>query len=261
MRTRTLLLFGLLLGLLLGNAPQALAQDAQESTAYNKELTYGVNFNSNAGLIGGASVRSLRVITDDWARFWMLEGVEVKHPKELRVGNPSSGGIYVQGKSNYLFVLRPTFGVQRMIFRKAPESGVQVSAIAGAGPSVGLLLPYYIYYNYTEPNARPNATPDDIRAEQFDPNKHSDPIRIYDRAPLFQGISEVKPNVGAHVRGALNFEYGRYRDAVAGLEAGVLLEAYTNSLTILRDRSVADSKLNNQMFSSVYLTLYIGHRN
>jgi hypothetical protein len=122
-------------------------------------------------------------------------------------------------------------------------------------------MPYYIYYDYTEPNPRPgNNTPDDIRAEQFDPARHI-PAKIYDRAPLFQGVSQTKPNIGGHLRGALNFEYGRYRDAVAGLEAGVLVEAYTNTLTVLRSQGVSDRKLNDQMFSSVYLTLYIGHRN
>ncbi|GAA4392497.1 hypothetical protein GCM10023186_43070 [Hymenobacter koreensis] len=249
-----------MLGAVLATAPSASAQDAPESLGYGKELTYGINFNSNAGLIGGASVRSTRMLNDQWSRFWMIEGVEVKHPKEQRVGNPNTGGIYVQGKSNYLFVVRPSFGVQRIIFRKAPESGVQISAIAGGGPSVGLLMPYYIYYDYTEPATRPNAGPDDIRAEQYDPSKHFS-SRIYDRAPLFQGVSETKPNIGAHARGAFNFEYGRYRDAVAGLEAGVLVEAFTNPLTVLRDQGISDAKLNDQVFTSVYLTLYIGHRN
>ncbi|WP_400193160.1 hypothetical protein [Hymenobacter sp. B81] len=258
MRTRTLLFFGLLLAAVVAAVPTASAQDAQEKVGYRKELTYGINFNSNAGLIGGVALRSMRVLNDDWSRFWMVEGVEVKHPKEIRVAN-NFGGIYVVGKSNYLFVLRPTFGVQRTVFRKAPDSGVQISALAGAGPSVGLLLPYYVYYDYSEPNpGRPNSAPDDIRAEQFDPGTNKP---IYDRAPLFSGIHELKPKVGAHVRGALNFEYGRYRDTVAGLEAGVVLEAYTSPLTILRSAQLTNKQLNDQVFSSLYVTLYIGHRN
>jgi hypothetical protein len=66
--------------------------------------------------------------------------------------------------------------------------------------------------------------------------------------------------VGGHVRGAFTFEYGRYRDAVAGVEAGVLLEAFPNRLVVLRERNTPDEKINNNIFSSVYVTLYIGQR-
>jgi hypothetical protein len=238
----------------------AQAQEAQDTPGYQKEFTYGINLNSNAGLIGGAAVRSTRRITDDWARFWILEGVEVKSRKEQRVQN-NIGGVYVRGKTNYLFALRPTVGVQRTIFRKAAESGVEVDGMLGAGPSIGLLLPYYIYFDYTpKPDAGNPNPPEDIRAEQYDPVKHADVSKIYDRAPIFSGIGNLKPNIGAHLRGALNFEYGRYRDAVAGVEAGMLVEAYTKRLVTMEVPPTPSSKLNNNVFTSVYVTLYIGSR-
>jgi len=161
-------------------------------------------------------------------------------------------------------VIRPSFGVQRVIFRKAPESGVQVNGILGAGPSIGLLMPYYIAYDETDRTATGQVQPNKqvkIVNEQYDPNNHPDDGRIYDRAPLFSGIGETKPNFGAHLRGALSFEYGRYRDAVAGVEAGFLLEAYTKKLTILRVQDASETKaLNEQFYPSVYLTIYLGHR-
>lgn len=238
----------------------AQAQDAQDAPGYEKEFTYGVNLNTNAGLIGGVAVRSTRRLNDDWARFWLLEGVEVKGRKEQRYQN-AIGGVYIPGKTNYLFALRPTVGVQRTIFRKAAESGIEVDALLGAGPSIGLLLPYYIYYDYTipDPQGNPNQRTD-IRAEQYDPIKHGQTSQIYDRAPIFSGIGNVKPNIGGHLRGAFNFEYGRYRDAVAGLEAGVLVEAYTKRLETMKVNNVPDSRLNNNVFTSVYVTLYFGTR-
>lgn len=249
----------LLTAALLAGPLVAQAQEAQDAPGYEKEFTYGINLNTNAGLIGGAAIRSTRRLNDDWARFWLLEGVEVKSRKEQRYQN-NIGGIYVRGKTNYLFALRPTFGIQRTIFRKAAESGVEVDGMLGAGPSIGLLLPYYIYYDYTvkdpgNPNPR-----QDIRAEPYDPSLHDDVNRIYDRAPIFSGIGNLKPNVGAHVRGAFNFEYGRYRDAVAGVEVGMLVEAYTKRLVTLQLLNTPDDQLNNQLFTSVYVTLYIGSR-
>lgn len=262
---RPLFFFGIAL-LLFGTASSAQAQDASpnEAPSYRKEFTYGINFNTRGGLIGGVNVRSTRVLTDKWSRFWSVEGVEVKHPKEQRVGNQFTGGTYVLNKTNYMFVVRPTFGLQRTIFRKAPESGVQVNALLGAGPSVALLMPYQIYYDYTERDNTGRPAPNSfevIRNEQFDPIKHSNNQLLIDRAPLFSGASDVKPSAGAHLRGALSFEYGRYRDAVAGIETGFLFEYFPSRPTILRAADVSDGDLNETFFPSVYLTIYLGTRN
>jgi hypothetical protein len=264
---RTLPVFGCLLIGALTAGPVARAQSvsATDEPSYSKEISYGVNFNTRGGLIGGASFRSTKTLSQNWARFWGVEGVEVKHPKEQRVTNGNTGGTFVLGKSNYLFALRPSFGVQRVIFRKAPESGVQVNAILGGGPSIGLLMPYYISYDETDRNANGQVVPGQqvtIINQQYDPNVNTAAGRIVDRAPLFTGVGETKPNIGAHLRGALAFEYGRYRDAVAGVEAGFLVEAYTKKLTILSVASESStSALNDQFFPSVYLTVYLGHRN
>ncbi|TGD81679.1 hypothetical protein [Hymenobacter wooponensis] len=266
MRTR-LFFGGSLLLTFLGAGLSARAQQSRttplsasnEDPSYRKEFTYGVNFNTRGGLIGGVSVRSTRPLNQDWARFWSIEGVEVKHPKEYKVPT-GYGGLYVNGKSNYFFVIRPSVGVQRVIFRKAPDSGVQVNGLIGAGPSIGLLMPYYITYDYTlrdSGNKPIGAT--DYRNEQYDPQIHGGG-NIVDRAPLFSGVSDTKPYVGAHLRGALSFEYGRYRDAVAGVETGFLFEAYPKRPTIVRELQVSDSKLNTLFFPSVYLTIYLGHR-
>ncbi|MCC2547412.1 hypothetical protein LJY25_13230 [Hymenobacter sp. BT175] len=247
----------------LAAAPSAQAQSASgsDSPTFGKEFTYGVNFNTQGGLIGGVSVRSTRVLNEQWSRFWGVEGVEVKHPKEQHFVT-NSGGSVVMGKTNYLFVLRPSVGLQRVIFRKAPDSGVQVNGLVGAGPSIGLLMPYYITYDYTLRDSGGHAlSPEDIRSEQYNPDTHTKLEKVLDRSPVFSGISETKPNIGAHLRGALSFEYGRYREAVAGVETGFLFEAYTKRLTILRDRLEPDSRLSTNFFPSVYLTIYLGHRN
>jgi len=139
-----------------------------------------------------------------------------------------------------------------------------VNGILGAGPSIGLLMPYYISYDETIRDANGRVAPGQqvkIVNEQYNPNVNTQAGLIVDRAPLFSGIGETKPNIGAHLRGALSFEYGRYRDAVAGIEAGFLVEAYTKKLTILSVQSNSDTKsLNEQFYPSVYLTIYLGHR-
>ena len=243
--------------------PAVVPPAPSDEQSYSKEFVFGINFNTQGGLLGGASVRSSRVLDERTLRFWMLEGVMLKNAKEQRVTNPYVGGSYIDSKTNYGFVLRPSFGLQRVLFRKAADAGVQVNALASAGPSLGLLMPYYITYDRTfaANQTQYNLSDDDIVNEQYDPTKHNVELAILDHGPLFAGISQTKVVPGGHLRGALSFEYGRYRDAVAGLEVGFLVEAFTKRMVILSpDPNLPSDNLNRQFFPSVYLTLYFGHR-
>ena len=243
--------------------PVAATAAPSDEQSYNKEFVFGVNFNTQGGLLGGGSVRSSRVLDDRLLRFWSLEGVMLKNLKEDRRTNQYTGGTYVFRKTNYAFVLRPSFGVQRILFRKAADAGVQVNGLLSAGPSFGLLMPYYILYDRTTAfNQKAiNLTTDDIVSEPFDPAKHTFSEAIIDHGPLFSGISQTQVVPGVHLRGGLSFEYGRYRDAVAGLEVGFLVEAFTKRMVILSpDQNAPTDDLNHQFLPSVYLTLYFGHR-
>jgi hypothetical protein len=244
----------------LRSAPVPAAPSDEQS--YSKEFVYGVNFNTQGGLLGGASVRSTRVLDDQLLRFWSIEGVMLKNnAKEDRI-NTVVGGSYINRKVNYAFALRPSVGLQRVLFRKAADAGVQVNGLVSAGPSIGLLMPYYITYDVTFARTSAlNLATDEIVNEQYDPYKHGFEDAILDHGPLFSGIGQTKVVPGFHVRAGLSFEYGRYRDAVTGAEVGFLVEGFTKRMLILSPSNVADTdNLNRQLFPSVYLTLYFGHR-
>ncbi|RYY12421.1 MAG: hypothetical protein EOO36_17485 [Cytophagaceae bacterium] len=233
-----------------------------DEQSYRRETVFGLNFNTQGGLIGGANVRVARVLDERWLRFWSLEGVSFKNPKEERVTNGVTGGTFTRYKTNYALALRPSIGIQRILFRKAAESGVQVNALLSAGPSLALLMPYYISFDYDAQRNGVFSSTDHIIDEQYDPAKHAQQVFIVDRAPLFSGVSQTSIVPGGHLRGGLSFEYGRYRDAVAGAEVGFLMELYTKRLNVLAPPSNFDANaLNQQFYPSVYLTLYIGHRN
>jgi hypothetical protein len=234
----------------------AMAQTAEEEEGYSREFTYGLNFNSNGGLLGGAMIKQVYHMGGKWYQFWALEGVEVKHPKEVRYQNPYTGGTYIKGKSNYLFVLRPQYGREYTFFRKAAESGVQVNGVVAAGPSIGILAPYFIQYDYTpyDVNRQPIG-PSDIRTEQYDPRVHTQPdTHILGSSGVFTGLAEPHFRVGANAKAGVSFEYGRYMESVTGIEVGMLYEAFAGNLDMIPQAS------NNNTFLSVYLTLYYGRR-
>ncbi|WP_305006505.1 hypothetical protein [Hymenobacter aranciens] len=240
-------------------APLPSAPSDEQS--YKKEFVYGVNFNTQAGLIGGVAVRSARMLDERLLRFWSIEGVMLKNKKEEQ--RQTGLGVYTPFKANYAFSLRPSFGFQRILFRKAADAGVQVNGLLSAGPSIGLLMPYYITYDYTlaQNGGSVVYNTDDIANEAYDPAIHTEQNAILDRAPLFSGIGGTQVVPGFHLRGGLSFEYGRYRDAVTGVEVGFLMEAYSKRMVIFKTTDVTDDEqLNRKFFPSVYLTLYFGQR-
>ncbi|GAC1367399.1 MAG: hypothetical protein NVS3B25_00420 [Hymenobacter sp.] len=241
--------------------PAAVPAAPSDEQSYRKEFVFGVNFNTQGGLLGGTMVRSTRVLDDRLLRFWSIEGVMLKNAKEERI-NTVVGGAYIDRKTNYAFVLRPSLGLQRILFRKAADAGVQVNGLLSVGPSLGLLMPYYISYDRTATKTQViNVGSDEIVNEQYDPYKHVDSRAILDHGPLFSGIGQTQVVPGFHLRSGLSFEYGRYRDAVTGLEVGFLVEGFTKRLVILSPGNLSDTDgLNRKFFPSVYLTLYFGHR-
>jgi hypothetical protein len=209
---------------------------------FRSQFVYGINFNTNGGIIGGAMVRYVQALSPRMYQSFGVEIVNVKHPKELRSQSYATGNTYILGKSNYLFVIRPTYGRELVLFRKAPDEGVQINAIGAIGPSLGLIKPYYIQYAYSPTNAP---------FEQYNPQRHS-PSAILGSGPLFEGMGEIDLSLGLNARVGLNFELSGFRNSVTGFEVGFVAEAFPRQVVIIPE---AD---NRSFFTSLYLTLFFG---
>ena len=222
---------------------------AQTDDDFNNELSYGINLNSNGGLLGGVFFRTSYFVKERLYQFGGVEIVEVKHPKENPFYSLETGDHFIAGKQNYMFAIRPHYGAEYVLFRKAAESGVQVNAVGAAGPSLGLLVPYYIRYNYGV-----GVGGQDIRTEQYDPEKHRNFDSINGNANVFTGLGESNLNVGLHAKAGLSFEYGRYKESITGIEVGFMVEQYFKDMIIIPQTE------NYSTFASVYLNIYYGRR-
>jgi len=220
----------------------AIAQE-DEDEEYSSEFVYGLNFNTNGGIIGGAIFKYSQAISSKMYQTFGLEIVNVKHPKELRV-TYNNTNTFIAGKQNYLFAVRPQYGREFVLFRKAPDEGVQINAIAAIGPSFGLLKPYYILYSYSST---------DVRSERYDPDRH-DLSRIIGTGRLFDGFDEIKIVPGINLKAGLSFELSGFRNSVTGFEVGFMTEAYTKEAVIM-------PRANNRgFFTSGYLNLFFGSK-
>jgi hypothetical protein len=211
---------------------------------YDKEYMFGINKNTNGGLIGGFVFKAGTRIDDTQFSFWAVEFSNVKNPKEIRYSTVL-GNSYIFGKSNYLYAIRPQYGREIILFKKAPNQGVQVSALAAVGPSFGLIAPYFIEYALNRVET--------VR-EQYDPEIHQSRFNILGTGRLFEGIGQSEFAIGANLKAALSFEFGVFRSNATGLELGYMLEGFTKEIPLIPTTE------NRQLFQSVYFTFFYGFR-
>ena len=227
-----------ILFLLLSFSFRGHSQFAEQQVDYTKEVTWGINKNTNGGLIGGVILKMGISKGNNVFQTYAVELSNVKHPKELSYRQASS---FVWGKQNFLYAIRMQYGREKLLFRKAPQQGVQISFGGAAGPSVGIIAPYYVQVE-TQNNY-----------EQFDPEVHNFGD-ILGSGRLFQGLGESSLAIGANAKSYLNFEFGTFKNNVAGLEIGAMLEAYTKEIIIMPTQD------NRAIFTSAYFTLFWGNR-
>ena len=211
---------------------------------YDREYLLGVNKNTNGGMIGGFALKVGSRIDDSQFAYFGLELANVKHPKEVRY-TTVTGNNYIYGKSNYLYAIRPHYGREVILFKKAPNQGVQVSALAAVGPSIGLIAPYFIEYAINRV---------ETVVEPYDPAIHQSRFNILGTGRLLEGVGQSKLAIGGMAKAALHFEFGVFKSNATGLEVGYQLEVFQKKIPLIQ---TADNK---QFFQSAYFTLFFGFR-
>ncbi len=218
----------------------SLGVQAQENDYdYTSEAIWGINKNSASGLIGGFIFRFSRSVKERHYRTIGFELINVKHPAESRVVS-RTGNYFIVGKTNNLFAIRGQYGRDIILFKKAPQQGVQITFTGSVGPSIGLEAPYYIEYNQ-------------FVREPYDPAKHRIE-NITGSGFIFQGLFQSKLVVGANLRAGLSFEFGTFKSNVTGFEIGTLIDAYARQIEMIPQAR------NYAVWPTVYITLFYGSR-
>lgn len=236
--------FGFLATFMICVSVLATYGQTQDSYDYTSEFTWGINKNTYGGLIGGFVFKKARKLNDRVLETYGLEIMNVKHPQEHRRHSQSTGNFFIYGKSNYLYALRFQYGRDFILFKKAPQQGVEIKGVFAVGPTLGVVAPYYVETGGDggRVTIRVPYTPS-IGAEQ-----------IYGPGRLFEGLGESKLVPGANVKAALNFELGTIKSQVTGFEAGFLLDAYTQKIELI------PTAKNYSVFPTLFFTLFYGGR-
>lgn len=213
----------------------------QDGYEYQSEFIWGANKNTSGGLIGGFIFKKSFKMTDRMLQTFGLEIMNVKHPQEARYSS-RYGNFFTFGKKNYLYALRLQYGRDLILFKKAPQQGVEIKAVFAAGPSIGIEAPYYVEYQRD----------DIVFRQQYNENMAKD--NILGPGRLFQGIGKAKIVPGLNFKAALNFELGIFKSQVTGFEAGMLVDVYTREIDMM-----AKAK-NHSVYPTLFLSFFFGNR-
>jgi hypothetical protein len=218
----------------------------QDSYEYQSEFTWGINKNTYGGLIGGLFFKKARKLKNDRIlETYGLEIMNVKHPQEVRKTS-GTGNFFIAGKANYLYAFRFQYGRDIILFKKAPQQGVEIKAVFAAGPTLGILAPYYVEYS-------PQGGGGTTYFAQYNPEL-AKRDEVLGTGRLFQGLGESKIKFGGNFKAALNFELGTIKSQVTGFEAGFLLDAYTDTIDLLPETE------NYSVFPTLFIAIFYGSR-
>jgi len=227
---------------------------------YQTITTFGVTTNTNSGILGGVSFRQSKRLSGELFgmpqyQYLSVEIVNVKHPKEL-AASFTAGSRYIQGKENYLFVIRPQYGREVKLFQRDEDDGISVSGILAAGPSLGIIKPYYLEVQSGNRSAR------SVPASQVNGSITATGETVTGAGSIFQGFGESKLAVGLNLKAALSFELSAFRTNTTGVEIGFLAEIFPQRIIIIPNTDPGASRAdgNRNFFTSAYLALFFGSK-
>ena len=207
------------------------------------ERFWGINKNSWGGLIGGGVLKFSSRISENMYRTIGFELVNIKHPKENKYSSSLGyGRTFVWGKKNYLFSLRGQYGRELILVSKKDQQGIRVNAQFALGPTIGLLIPYYIKYS------RNNR----MEIESFDSSIHTF-NNVIGSASFFEGLDEITFKPGINIKAAMNFEFGSGKSATA-IEVGFLGDLFTNEVVIM------PTSKKSSFYPTAFITLFYGRK-
>jgi len=187
------------------------------------------------------------------ARVLKLEIVGMISHKQIKSFNQfyEDARGYHYGKQYSFYVVRPTWGMKKVLTDKLRKNGVEVGYVWSVGPSLGLAKPVYLEIL----DEGPTATSRTISVERYDVNEHF-ADDIYGRASTLLGWGEMKFYPGLHARFGFMFEYSNNKTGVKSLEAGVAFDGYGTKIPIM----ALEGSENRQFFLNFYLSPLFGKK-
>lgn len=192
-----------------------------EKILFKNQRYVGIDVHAlGLGLVG----RRLWNDNVSWQHFLEVDIVSMKHPKQIKTINTywANAKGYDYGKLNSVFLLRTGYGKERILFDKSDFNGIMVSLVGSGGLSVAFLKPVYLEIIYEDVTGQSY-----VETERYNPeNPNHTPYSIFGGTTYFNGIDEMKLQLGAYLKTGINFEFSKKDEAIRSVEAGVCIDAF-----------------------------------
>jgi hypothetical protein len=221
-----------------------LKMEEEGEIIFNKQSIFGIKLSTDGY---GLSYEIGRFKSNRVANIYQIELNEKKHPKEHRDTYSDNGFNFnsiVAGKTNNFYQLKLGFGQQRVLGGKGNKNGVAVMATYAGGLSVGLLKPY----------VGDVVAKNDQRIRSTYPTIIDSGYVEIGGAGFTVGWNDLKIRPGAHAKGGLRFDFGRFNETVTAIEVGVSAEFYAQKVSQMVYQK------EKMFFFNGYVTLLLGRR-
>lgn len=209
------------------------------------ELCIGANFNTHASIIGGFNLSYFYQKTELKSNGFLIELVNIKHPKEFRVTvGRSNSGTFVLEKYNHLFSIRTLYAKRFLLFHKSSDEGVELALNTSGGIAWGLQKPTYVYLQNDSL----------LGTGYFKYQQVGTRSSIVGGGGLFRGLNESKVIPGASFRLSGTFEFSLFAENPIGIELGTQIDTYAKSINIISYEPPKRS------FVTAFFVIYTGIR-
>jgi len=234
-----------------------------KGVVYNKEFAFDVRLHTN-GFAIAANFGKIKTFYK--TRYYHIEIGEIRHPKEERQSfdwagwsTSNSSKSFFFGKRNNLYVIRAGIGVKKYFTEKAKQRGLAVGMSYEAGPSLGLLKPYYLEIIH------PADTPASyyVESEKYSAENASDFLdinSIYGASGFSKGLGEIRPIPGLHGKLGVHFDWGAFDEFVKAIDVGIMADVYFKEVPLMVENEAITNSENRPFFINLYLTLQLGKR-
>lgn len=179
----------------------------------------------------------------------------LKHRREVkqRGGGTNSSfntaNAYIYGKRNQLFGINAGYSGKFYFSQKNDNQSVAVGVSYGAGPSLGLVKPYYLNVRIGDGDLVPIAYSEENSAIFLND------ASIDGAAGLGYGWGEVNLVPGVFFKAGLNFDWGNKQQRLTKMvEVGMMLSVYAKEISIMLTTD------NQAIFPTLYASFQIGKR-
>lgn len=223
------------------------AQEGYDITFEDASFKIGIHGSPNGY---GIFYRNTTPVRNQFSRVFDINFTGIRHVKEKSILNQRmvNTSPYIYGKTNRLYVLRPSVGIQKMLAEKPNRNSIGVNCFAVMGPILGFLKPIFIDIEEFDPN---NPAISNTVSVRYNPEIHQ-PFLVSRYSSFGKGIGSTKFVTGISFKTGVEFNWGYYSSDLKSLEIGVLIDYLPSRPELMHFIK------NKSVYSSFYLSIALG---